>query len=194
MWSGGVRVTIRVTIRATYSSGKCRARKNLSPDSSFMISGWVDFTDRAWNLEKENLRHSLLSSRLRLESHLETKNLYLATLTSACLLRIYNGKTRMKRWGKTSVHCHPKLHHLVSETLHLYQDDTLESFFRPINFISNVSILVEPAGVIESSMLNPVHETNTYKNNRKTLAIVSSLLKCTVAARFSPVHFEFISS
>lgn len=143
-----------------------------SPDSSSIISGSVDNTARVWNVNKGK-SYAVLQEHQGFVQGVtwDPKNRYLATLSTDRSLRVYNVNNQkvVARSNKCSLPL-PKSHPLSGETLRLYHDDTLQTFFRRLCFSPDGSILVAPAGVLESNnMPKPVHATYIYtRSNWKT--------------------------
>lgn len=139
-----------------------------SPDSTALISGSVDNTARLWKIES-NKSYAVLQEHQGFVQGVawDPKNRYLATLSTDRSMRVFN-VSNQKVLGKSNK-CSlplPKSHPLAGDNVRLFHDDTLQTFFRRLSFSPDGSLIVAPAGVMESSDLpKAVNATYIYTRN-----------------------------
>lgn len=127
-----------------------------SPNSLKLLSGSVDNTAIIWDLAKGTNDNILKDHKGFVQGvSWDPQRQYLATLSSDRICRIFNetGKSVKCRTYKGGLNV-PEGHSLHGEVLRYYHDDTLKSFFRRLSFSPDGSILVTPAGHLDSGQEN----------------------------------------
>ncbi|XP_058464649.1 chromatin assembly factor 1 subunit B [Malaya genurostris] len=166
-----------------------------SPNSMYLISGSVDNTAMVWDVNKGKSQHIFSDHKGFVQGVAwDPKNQYLATLSSDRYFRIFDlqSKKVLTRNNKCSLPV-PKDSPLHGQTIRLYHDDTLQTFFRRLSFSPDGNLIVTPAGVAEiPGVPKPLNTTYIYTRNslRQPAITLPSPDQYTVAVRFCPRYFK----
>ena len=167
-----------------------------SPNSQFLISGSVDNTAIVWDVHKGKSLHIIQDHKGFVQGvGWDPLNKYLVTISTDRFLRMFDAHTKkcVQRCYKSTLPV-PKNNPLFEKNIRLFHDDTLQTFFRRLNFSPDGELIVIPSGVIdlESSSEKPLNTTYIYtRNSLKAPSIVlPSPDQYTVAVRFCPLLFE----
>ncbi|KAF5927501.1 hypothetical protein HPG69_016140 [Diceros bicornis minor] len=115
---------------------------------------------------------------------------YIATLSCDRILRVYS--TQKKR---VAFNVSKMLSGISAEgearSYRMFHDDSMKSFFRRLSFTPDGSLLLTPAGCVESGE-NVTNTTYVFsrKNLKRPLAHLPCPGKATLAVRCCPVYFE----
>jgi chromatin assembly factor 1 subunit B len=137
-----------------------------SYDSQFLLSGSVDNTAIVWDVTKGKSQTIIKEHKGFVQGVAwDPLNKYLATLCTDRFLRIFDAQSRknVQRNNKSKLPV-PKSSHLYDQSVRLFHDDTLQTFFRRLCFSPEGSLIVVPSGVadVEGSSSKPVNTTYIY--------------------------------
>lgn len=139
-----------------------------SPSSTHLVSASVDNTAMVWDVQTGKSTNILQDSQGFVQGVAwDPKNRFLATLSSDRSFRVYNvvGGSVVRKLVAKSNKCLlpvPASHPMHGETVRLYHDDTLQTFFRRCSFSPDGALVVAPAGVLEAAKQ---HATFIYTRN-----------------------------
>jgi len=160
-----------------------------APNSIYLASASVDNTAIIWDVTKGKHSVILQESKGFIQGVTwDPKNRFLATLSTDRSFRVYNVVTHklLAKSNKCLLPV-PKTHPAYGETIKLYHDDTLPTFFRRCSFSPDGAFVVVPSGIIDDVKQ---HATYIYtRNNWRTPSIVLPSDQYSVAVRFCPVLF-----
>ncbi|XP_053687554.1 chromatin assembly factor 1 subunit B [Sabethes cyaneus] len=166
-----------------------------SPNSMYLTSGSVDNTAMVWDVNKGKSQHIFSDHKGFVQGVAwDPKNQYLATLSTDRYFRVFDlhAKKVLTRSNKSLLPV-PKDSPLHGQTIRLYHDDTLQTFFRRLSFSPDGNLIVTPAGVAEiPGVPKPLNTTYIYTRNswRQPSITLPSPDQYTVAVRFCPRYFK----
>jgi chromatin assembly factor 1 subunit B len=137
-----------------------------SSDSQFLLSGAIDNTAIVWDVSKGKSQTIITEHKGFVQGVAwDPLNKYFATLCTDRFLRIFDAQSRKNvlRSNKSKLPV-PKESPLYDQSVRLFHDDTLQTFFRRLCFSPEGSLIVVPSGVIdvEGSSSKPVNTTYIY--------------------------------
>lgn len=139
-----------------------------SPNSMYLTSGSVDNTAMVWDVNKGKSQHIFSDHKGFVQGVAwDPKNQYLATLSTDRYFRVFDlhSKKVLTRSNKSLLPV-PKDSPLHGQTIRLYHDDTLQTFFRRLSFSPDGNLIVTPAGVAEiPGVPKPLNTTYIYTRN-----------------------------
>nr|ADK27788.1 RT06283p [Drosophila melanogaster] len=166
-----------------------------APNSQFLVSGSVDNTAMLWDV------HSGKSLAI-LDDHKgyvqgvawDPCNQYIATMSTDRQMRIFDANTKrvLHRVSK----CVPPVkedHEMHGKSMRLYQDGTLQTFFRRLCFTPDGKLLLTPSGITDyDGVVKPIN--TSYGFSRHDLSKPAFVLpfpkEYAVAVRCSPVLYR----
>lgn len=140
-----------------------------SQDSQFLISGSVDNTAIVWDVQKAK-SSAILSDHKGFVQGVawDPLNKFLATLSTDRYFRVFDVQSKkvVQRNNKSTLPV-SKDSHLFQQSVRLFHDDTLQTFFRRLCFSPDGSLIVVPSGIadVESSSAKPINTTYIYTRN-----------------------------
>lgn len=160
-------------------------------DGNLMASASVDNTAIVWDISKGQ-KISIFNEHKSYVQGVTWDPLgqYIATLSCDRILRVYS--TQKKR---VAFNVSKMLSGIGTEgearTYRMFHDDSMKSFFRRLSFTPDGSLLLAPAGCVESGE-NVTNTTYVFsrKNLRRPIAHLPCPGKATLAVRCCPVYFE----
>ncbi|BES93583.1 Chromatin assembly factor 1 subunit [Nesidiocoris tenuis] len=139
-----------------------------SPDSLYLASGSVDNTCIVWDVEKGKRLSILADAKNFIQGVCwDPLNKHVATISSDGKCRIYNAKTHKLTFS--TGRCRPPGAKADDKAIKLFQDDTLRTYFRRLQFSPDGQLLTVPAGIIESDESNGARQNVTWLFTRKQL-------------------------
>ncbi|XP_069886755.1 chromatin assembly factor 1 subunit B [Dipodomys merriami] len=160
-------------------------------DGNLMASASVDNTAIIWDVSKGQ-KISIFNEHKSYVQGVTWDPLgqYIATLSCDRVLRVYS--TQKKR---VAFNVSKMLSGIGAEgearSYRMFHDDSMKSFFRRLSFTPDGSLLLTPAGCVESGE-NVMNTTYVFsrKNLKRPLAHLPCPGKATLAVRCCPVYFE----
>lgn len=160
-------------------------------DGNFMASASVDNTAIVWDVSKGQ-KLSIFNEHKSYVQGVAWDPLgqYIATLSCDRTLRVYS--TQKKR---VAFNVSKMLSGAGAEgearSYRMFHDDGMKSFFRRLSFTPDGSLLLTPAGCVESGE-NVTNTTYVFsrKNLKRPIAHLPCPGKATLAVRCCPVYFE----
>ncbi|XP_014642327.1 PREDICTED: chromatin assembly factor 1 subunit B [Ceratotherium simum simum] len=160
-------------------------------DGNLMASASVDNTAIIWDVGKGQ-KISIFNEHKSYVQGVTWDPLgqYIATLSCDRILRVYS--TQKKR---VAFNVSKMLSGISAEgearSYRMFHDDSMKSFFRRLSFTPDGSLLLTPAGCVESGE-NVTNTTYVFsrKNLKRPLAHLPCPGKATLAVRCCPVYFE----
>ncbi|XP_011293036.1 chromatin assembly factor 1 subunit B [Musca domestica] len=166
-----------------------------SPNSLFLVSGSVDNSAMVWDVQKGKSLAILSDHKGFVQGVAwDPKNQYIATLSTDRYLRIFDiqSKKVLHRIRKGTLPV-PEGNDLHGKTMHLFHDDTLQTFFRRLCFTPDGKLLLTPAGVTDyDGCTHPLHTTYVFSrfNFRQPAIVLPCPEQYTVAVRCSPLLYR----
>ncbi|XP_040836734.1 chromatin assembly factor 1 subunit B [Ochotona curzoniae] len=160
-------------------------------DGNLMASASVDNTAIIWDVNKGQ-KMSIFNEHKSYVQGVTWDPLgqYVATLSCDRVLRVYS--TQKKR---VAFNVSKMLSGIGAEgearSYRMFHDDSMKSFFRRLSFTPDGSLLLTPAGCVESGE-NVMNTTYVFsrKNLKRPIAHLPCPGKATLAVRCCPVYFE----
>ncbi|XP_062061212.1 chromatin assembly factor 1 subunit B [Lepus europaeus] len=160
-------------------------------DGNLMASASVDNTAIIWDVNKGQ-KISIFNEHKSYVQGVTWDPLgqYVATLSCDRVLRVYS--TQKKR---VAFNVSKMLSGIGTEgearSYRMFHDDSMKSFFRRLSFTPDGSLLLTPAGCVESGE-NVMNTTYVFsrKNLKRPIAHLPCPGKATLAVRCCPVYFE----
>ncbi|XP_073928782.1 chromatin assembly factor 1 subunit B isoform X2 [Castor canadensis] len=160
-------------------------------DGNLMASASVDNTAIIWDVSKGQ-KISIFNEHKSYVQGVTWDPLgqYVATLSCDRVLRVYS--TQKKR---VAFNVSKMLSGIGAEgearSYRMFHDDSMKSFFRRLSFTPDGSLLLTPAGCVESGE-NVMNTTYVFsrKNLKRPIAHLPCPGKATLAVRCCPVYFE----
>lgn len=160
-------------------------------DGNLMASASVDNTAIIWDVSKGQ-KISIFNEHKSYVQGVTWDPLgqYVATLSCDRVLRVYS--TQKKR---VAFNVSKMLSGIGAEgearSYRMFHDDSMKSFFRRLSFTPDGSLLLTPAGCVESGE-NVMNTTYVFsrKNLKRPIAHLPCPSKATLAVRCCPVYFE----
>nr|XP_008517555.1 PREDICTED: chromatin assembly factor 1 subunit B [Equus przewalskii]XP_008517556.1 PREDICTED: chromatin assembly factor 1 subunit B [Equus przewalskii] len=160
-------------------------------DGNLMASASVDNTAIIWDVSKGQ-KISIFNEHKSYVQGITWDPLgqYVATLSCDRILRVYS--TQKKR---VAFNVSKMLSGIGAEgearSYRMFHDDSMKSFFRRLSFTPDGSLLLTPAGCVESGE-NVTNTTYVFsrKNLKRPVAHLPCPGKATLAVRCCPVYFE----
>ncbi|XP_012586983.1 PREDICTED: chromatin assembly factor 1 subunit B [Condylura cristata] len=160
-------------------------------DGNVMASASVDNTAIIWDVSKGQ-KISIFNEHKSYVQGVTWDPLgqYVATLSCDRILRVYS--TQKKR---VAFNVSKMLSGIGAEgearSYRMFHDDSMKSFFRRLSFTPDGSLLLTPAGCVESGE-NVTNTTYVFsrKNLKRPIAHLPCPGKATLAVRCCPVYFE----
>ncbi|XP_063080547.1 chromatin assembly factor 1 subunit B isoform X1 [Cavia porcellus] len=160
-------------------------------DGNLMASASVDNTAIIWDVSKGQ-KMSIFNEHKSYVQGVTWDPLgqYVATLSCDRVLRVYS--TQKKR---VAFNVSKMLSGVGAEgearSYRMFHDDSMKSFFRRLSFTPDGSLLLTPAGCVESGE-NVTNTTYVFsrKNLKRPIAHLPCPGKATLAVRCCPVYFE----
>uniref|UniRef100_A0A8D2GUS5 Chromatin assembly factor 1 subunit B n=1 Tax=Urocitellus parryii TaxID=9999 RepID=A0A8D2GUS5_UROPR len=160
-------------------------------DGNLMASASVDNTAIIWDVSKGQ-KISIFNEHKSYVQGVTWDPLgqYVATLSCDRVLRVYS--TQKKR---VAFNVSKMLSGIGAEgearSYRMFHDDSMKSFFRRLSFTPDGSLLLAPAGCVESGE-NVMNTTYVFsrKNLKRPIAHLPCPSKATLAVRCCPVYFE----
>ncbi|KAM9253253.1 chromatin assembly factor 1 subunit B isoform 2-T2 [Dugong dugon] len=160
-------------------------------DGNLMASASVDNTAIIWDVNKGQ-KISIFNEHKSYVQGVTWDPLgqYIATLSCDRVLRVYG--TQKKR---VAFNVSKMLSGIGAEgearSYRMFHDDSMKSFFRRLSFTPDGSLLLTPAGCVESGE-NVTNTTYVFsrKNLKRPIAHLPCPGKATLAVRCCPVYFE----
>ncbi|CAI5772575.1 chromatin assembly factor 1 subunit B [Podarcis lilfordi] len=166
-----------------------------TPDGNFMASASVDNTAIMWDVSKGQ-KVSIFNEHKSYVQGVtwDPAGQYIATLSCDRVLRVYNTQTKRVAFNVTKM---PSGRGSEGEvkSYRMFHDDSMKSFFRRLTFTPDGSLLLVPAGCVESGE-NVTNTTYVFsrKNLKRPIAHLPCPGKATLAVRCCPVYFELRSA
>lgn len=139
-----------------------------SQDSQFLISGSVDNTAMVWNVPKGQYTAIIKDHKGFVQGVAwDPLNKFLATLGTDRFFRVFDVQTKkiIQRNNKSKLPVQ-KSSPFFDQSIRLFHDDTLQTFFRRLSFSPEGSLIVVPSGVavsdLEGSTAKPLNTTYIY--------------------------------
>ncbi|XP_067154924.1 chromatin assembly factor 1 subunit B isoform X2 [Apteryx mantelli] len=160
-------------------------------DGNYMASASVDNTAIMWDVNKGQ-KVSILNEHKSYVQGITWDPLgqYIATLSCDRVLRVYNSQTKRVAFNVTKM---PSGAGVEGEarSYRMFHDDSMKSFFRRLSFTPDGSLLLTPAGCVESGE-NVTNTTYVFSRNnlKRPMGHLPCPGKATLAVRCCPVYFE----
>ncbi|XP_019585855.2 chromatin assembly factor 1 subunit B isoform X2 [Rhinolophus sinicus] len=160
-------------------------------DGNFMASASVDNTAIIWDVSKGQ-KISIFNEHKSYVQGVawDPLGLYVATLSCDRILRVYSIQKKRVAFNVSKM-----LSGVGAEgearSYRMFHDDSMKSFFRRLSFTPDGSLLLTPAGCVESGE-NVTNTTYIFsrKNLKRPIAHLPHPGKATLAVRCCPVYFE----
>ncbi|XP_044522832.1 chromatin assembly factor 1 subunit B [Gracilinanus agilis] len=160
-------------------------------DGNLMASASVDNTAIIWDVGKGQ-KVSIFNEHKSYVQGVTWDPLgqYIATLSCDRVLRVYSTQKKRVAFNVTKM-----LSGVGAEgearSYRMFHDDSMKSFFRRLSFTPDGSLLLTPAGCVESGE-NVTNTTYVFsrKNLKRPIAHLPCPGKATLAVRCCPVYFE----
>lgn len=160
-------------------------------DGNFMASASVDNTAIIWDVSKGQ-KISIFNEHKSYVQGVAWDPLgqYVATLSCDRILRVYSIQKKRVAFNVSKM-----LPGVGAEgearSYRMFHDDSMKSFFRRLSFTPDGSLLLAPAGCVESGE-NVTNTTYIFsrKNLKRPIAHLPCPGKATLAVRCCPVYFE----
>ncbi|XP_051840797.1 chromatin assembly factor 1 subunit B [Antechinus flavipes] len=160
-------------------------------DGNLMASASVDNTAIIWDVSKGQ-KVSIFNEHKSYVQGVTWDPLgqYIATLSCDRVLRVYSTQKKRVAFNVTKM-----LSGVGTEgearSYRMFHDDSMKSFFRRLSFTPDGSLLLTPAGCVESGE-NVTNTTYVFsrKNLKRPIAHLPCPGKATLAVRCCPVYFE----
>ncbi|XP_072471017.1 chromatin assembly factor 1 subunit B isoform X2 [Notamacropus eugenii] len=160
-------------------------------DGNLMASASVDNTAIIWDVGKGQ-KVSIFNEHKSYVQGVTWDPLgqYVATLSCDRVLRVYSTQKKRVAFNVTKM-----LSGVGAEgearSYRMFHDDSMKSFFRRLSFTPDGSLLLTPAGCVESGE-NVTNTTYVFsrKNLKRPIAHLPCPGKATLAVRCCPVYFE----
>ncbi|XP_043852405.1 chromatin assembly factor 1 subunit B [Dromiciops gliroides] len=160
-------------------------------DGNLMVSASVDNTAIIWDVGKGQ-KVSIFNEHKSYVQGVTWDPLgqYIATLSCDRVLRVYSTQKKRVAFNVTKM-----LSGVGAEgearSYRMFHDDSMKSFFRRLSFTPDGSLLLTPAGCVESGE-NVTNTTYVFsrKNLKRPIAHLPCPGKATLAVRCCPVYFE----
>ncbi|KAE8621497.1 hypothetical protein XENTR_v10004851 [Xenopus tropicalis] len=160
-------------------------------DSNFMVSASVDNTAIMWDVTKGQ-KLSIFNEHKSYVQGVTWDPLgqYIATLSCDRIMRVYKTETKRVAYNVSKMASAPGADGEV-KSFRMYHDDSMKSFFRRLTFTPDGSLLITPAGCVESgeSVINTTYVFSR-KNLKRPMAHLPCPTKATLAVRCCPIYFE----
>ncbi|XP_077198776.1 chromatin assembly factor 1 subunit B isoform X2 [Paroedura picta] len=162
-----------------------------TPDGNYMASASVDNTAIMWDVSKGQ-KVSIFNEHKSYVQGVtwDPVGQYIATLSCDRVLRVYNTQTKRVAFNITKMPSGGGSEGEV-KSYRMFHDDSMKSFFRRLTFTPDGSLLLAPAGCVESGE-NVTNTTYVFsrKNLKRPVAHLPCPGKATLAVRCCPVYFE----
>ncbi|KAM6448372.1 chromatin assembly factor 1 subunit B [Liasis olivaceus] len=162
-----------------------------TPDGNYMASASVDNTAILWDVSKGQ-KVSIFNEHKSYVQGVtwDPVGQYIATLSCDRILRVYNTQTKRVAFNVTKMLSGGGSEGEV-KSYRMFHDDSMKSFFRRLTFTPDGSLLLVPAGCVESGE-NVMNTTYVFsrKNLKRPIAHLPCPGKATLAVRCCPVYFE----
>ncbi|KAM8976985.1 chromatin assembly factor 1 subunit B [Pelodytes ibericus] len=160
-------------------------------DSNFMASASVDNTAIMWDINKGQ-KISIFNEHKSYVQGIAWDPLgqFIATLSCDRVMRVYRTETKRVAYNVSKMVSNSSGEGEV-KTYRMYHDDSMKSFFRRLAFTPDGSLLLTPAGCVESgdTVVNTTYVFSR-KNLKRPIAHLPCPAKATLAVRCCPVYFE----
>nr|XP_020645043.1 chromatin assembly factor 1 subunit B isoform X1 [Pogona vitticeps]XP_020645044.1 chromatin assembly factor 1 subunit B isoform X1 [Pogona vitticeps] len=160
-------------------------------DGNYMASASVDNTAIMWDVSKGQ-KVSIFNEHKSYVQGITWDPIgqYIATLSCDRVLRIYNTQTKRVAFNVTKMQSGGGSEGEV-KSYRMFHDDSMKSFFRRLSFTPDGSLLLAPAGCVESGE-NVTNTTYVFSrtNLKRPIAHLPCPGKATLAVRCCPVYFE----
>ncbi|XP_005303370.1 chromatin assembly factor 1 subunit B isoform X1 [Chrysemys picta bellii] len=160
-----------------------------TPDGNCMASASVDNTAIMWDVNKGQ-KVSIFNEHKSYVQGItwDPVGQYIATLSCDRVLRVYSTQTKRVAFNVTKM---PSGAEGEVRSYRMFHDDSMKSFFRRLSFTPDGSLLLTPAGCVESGE-NVTNTTYVFsrKNLKRPIAHLPCPGKATLAVRCCPVYFE----
>ncbi|XP_064412814.1 chromatin assembly factor 1 subunit B [Latimeria chalumnae] len=160
-------------------------------DGSYMVSGSVDNTAIMWDVNKGQKLHIFNEHKSYVQGVTwDPQGQYITTLSCDRVMRVYNTKTRRVAFNVSKMSSGAGGEG-EAKTYRMFHDDSMKSFFRRPTFTPDGSLLLTPAGCIESGE-NVTNTTYIFsrKNLKRPIAHLLCPAKASLAVRCCPIFFE----
>ncbi|XP_042317041.1 chromatin assembly factor 1 subunit B [Sceloporus undulatus] len=162
-----------------------------TPDGNYMASASVDNTAIMWDVNKGQ-KVSIFNEHKSYVQGVtwDPVGQYIATLSCDRVLRVYNTQTKRVAFNVTKMPSGGGTEGEV-KSYRMFHDDSMKSFFRRLTFTPDGSLLLAPAGCVESGE-NVTNTTYVFSrtNLKRPIAHLPCPGKATLAVRCCPVYFE----
>ncbi|XP_066477840.1 chromatin assembly factor 1 subunit B [Tiliqua scincoides] len=162
-----------------------------TPDGNYMASASVDNTAIMWDVSKGQ-KVSIFNEHKSYVQGVTWDPIgqYIATLSCDRILRVYNTQTKRVAFNVTKMPSGGGSEGEV-KSYRMFHDDSMKSFFRRLTFTPDGSLLLAPAGCVESGE-NVTNTTYVFsrKNLKRPIAHLPCPGKATLAVRCCPAYFE----
>ncbi|XP_062982708.1 chromatin assembly factor 1 subunit B isoform X2 [Elgaria multicarinata webbii] len=166
-----------------------------TPDGNYMASASVDNTAIMWDVCKGQ-KVSIFNEHKSYVQGVtwDPVGQYIATLSCDRVLRVYNTQTKRVAFNVTKMPSGGGSEGEV-KSYRMFHDDSMKSFFRRLTFTPDGSLLLAPAGCVESGE-NVTNTTYVFSRNnlKRPIAHLPCPGKATLAVRCCPVYFELRSA
>ncbi|XP_060626335.2 chromatin assembly factor 1 subunit B [Anolis sagrei] len=162
-----------------------------TPDGNYMASASVDNTAIMWDVNKGQ-KVSIFNEHKSYVQGVtwDPVGQYIATLSCDRVLRVYNTQSKRVAFNVTKMPSGGGTEGEV-KSYRMFHDDSMKSFFRRLTFTPDGSLLLVPAGCVESGE-NVTNTTYVFSrtNLKRPIAHLPCPGKATLAVRCCPVYFE----
>ncbi|XP_047420822.1 chromatin assembly factor 1 subunit B isoform X1 [Sciurus carolinensis] len=160
-------------------------------DGNLMASASVDNTAIIWDVSKGQ-KISIFNEHKSYVQGVTWDPLgqYVATLSCDRVLRVYSTQKKRVAFNVSKMLSGVGVEGEV-RSYRMFHDDSMKSFFRRLSFTPDGSLLLTPAGCVESGE-NVTNTTYVFsrKNLKRPIAHLPCPGKATLAVRCCPVYFE----
>lgn len=164
-------------------------------DSNFLASASVDNTAIMWDVNKGQ-KLSIFNEHKSYVQGITWDPLgqYIATLSCDRVMRVYKTETKRVAYNVSKMASTAQTEG-EAKSYRMFHDDSMKSFFRRLSFTPDGSLLLTPAGCVESgdSLVNTTYVFSR-KNLKRPIAHLPCPAKATLAVRCCPVFFELRQS
>ncbi|XP_077674819.1 chromatin assembly factor 1 subunit B isoform X2 [Eretmochelys imbricata] len=156
-----------------------------SPSGEILASGGDDAVILLWKLN-DNKEPEPIAFQDEDEAQLNKENW--TVIKTLRVLRVYSTQTKRVAFNVTKM---PSGAEGEVRSYRMFHDDSMKSFFRRLSFTPDGSLLLTPAGCVESGE-NVTNTTYVFsrKNLKRPIAHLPCPGKATLAVRCCPVYFE----
>ncbi|XP_028938600.1 chromatin assembly factor 1 subunit B [Ornithorhynchus anatinus] len=160
-------------------------------DGNLMASASVDNTAIIWDVSKGQ-KVSIFNEHKSYVQGVSWDPLgqYVATLSCDRVMRVYSTQKKRVAFNVTKMLSGTGAEG-EAKSYRMFHDDSMKSFFRRLSFTPDGSLLLTPAGCVESGE-NVTNTTYVFsrKNLKRPIAHLPCPGKATLAVRCCPIYFE----